>query len=202
VAALPAARCGRIAISCRCRQSQTAKSWLPVLSSASAPDRPSCKVFLAGGLDEILTANRLQLPPELRRSLACTNNYRGTTRGGAQREALAPCLDGTAVDRAGMMRAQAGFRRLNAHRQLPAFGGALAINARANVRMSTQNCRTTTSCFGPDSDSCNAAWVPKGRTCQWVPYGTIAVAAIASGRRSLNDTAAQPSPTRRRRATL
>jgi hypothetical protein len=29
--------------------------------------------FLAGGLDEILTVNRLRLPPELRPSLACTN---------------------------------------------------------------------------------------------------------------------------------
>jgi hypothetical protein len=98
-------------------------------AGASALDRPSCKVFLAEGLDEILTAKRLRLPPELRRSLACTNaieNMQGTIRGGAQHEALAPRLDGTAVAAAGIMAAQAGSLRLKAHRQLPALGGALA----------------------------------------------------------------------------
>jgi hypothetical protein len=48
---------------------------------------------LDGGLDEILTANRLRLPPELRRR----------------------------------MKAEAGFRRLNAHRQLPALGEPITI---------------------------------------------------------------------------
>jgi hypothetical protein len=40
---------------------------------------PCCKVFLAQGLDEILTVNRLRLPPELHRSLACTNAIENVT---------------------------------------------------------------------------------------------------------------------------
>jgi hypothetical protein len=87
--------------------------------------------FLAEGLDEILTANRLQLPPELRRSLACTNsieNVQGTIRRvGRNAKRWRPRLDGTAVGRRRMMEARAGFRRPKAHRQLPALGAPITI---------------------------------------------------------------------------
>jgi transposase-like protein len=46
-------------------------------------DAPGVSGSLLEGLDEILTVTRLGLPPELRRSLACTNiieNMMGTIR--------------------------------------------------------------------------------------------------------------------------
>ena len=80
-------------------------------------------------LDEILTVNRLRLPPELRRSLACTNaieNMQGTirrvTRNVKRWRDASMALRWAA---AGMIEAKAGFRRLKAHRQLPALRRAL-----------------------------------------------------------------------------
>jgi putative transposase len=91
---------------------------------------PKLGVSLLEGLDEILTVNRLRLPPELRRSLACTNaieNMQGTirrvTRNVKRWRDASMALRWAA---AGMMEAKAGFRRLKAHRQLPALRRALA----------------------------------------------------------------------------
>jgi transposase-like protein len=81
------------------------------------------------GLDEMLTVNRLGLPPELRRALACTNaieNMMGTVRRvcrNVKRWRNADmALRWTA---AGMMEAAKGFRRLKAYKQLPALKAAL-----------------------------------------------------------------------------
>ena len=46
-------------------------------------EAPGVSGSILEGLDEILTVTRLRLPPELRRSLACTNaieNMQGTIR--------------------------------------------------------------------------------------------------------------------------
>jgi putative transposase len=81
------------------------------------------------GLDEMLTVNRLRLPPELRRSLACTNaieNMEGTirrvTRNVKRWRDASMALRWAA---AGMLEAKAGFRRFKAYRQLPALRRAL-----------------------------------------------------------------------------
>ena len=78
----------------------------------------------------MLTVNRLRLPPELRRSLACTNaieNMQGTirrvTRNVKRWRDASMALRWAA---AGMLEAKAGFRRLKAYRQLPALRRALA----------------------------------------------------------------------------
>ena len=82
------------------------------------------------GLDEMLTVNRLGLPAQLRRSLACTNsieNMMGTVRRVCRNikrwRNVAMALRWTA---AGMMEATKGFRRLKAHKQLPILKAALA----------------------------------------------------------------------------
>ena len=93
-------------------------------------EAPGVSGSMLEGLDEILTVNRLRLPPELRRSLACTNaieNMQGTirrvTRNVKRWRDASMALRWAA---AGMMEAKAGFRRLKAHRQLPALRRALA----------------------------------------------------------------------------
>ncbi len=51
-----------------------------------------------------------------------------------QREALAECRDGTALDRGAMQEAAKGFRRLKAHKQLPVLQAALrAIQTQQDV---------------------------------------------------------------------
>jgi transposase-like protein len=81
------------------------------------------------GLDEMLTVNRLDLPPKLRRALACTNsieNMMGTVRRVCRNvkrwRNAEMALRWTA---AGMMEAAKGFRRLKAYKQLPALKAAL-----------------------------------------------------------------------------
>jgi transposase-like protein len=81
------------------------------------------------GLDEMLTVKRLRLPPDLRRSLACTNaieNMQGTirrvTRNVKRWRDASMALRWAA---AGMLEAKAGFRKLKAYRQLPALRRAL-----------------------------------------------------------------------------
>ena len=70
------------------------------------------------------------LPPELRRSLACTNaieNMQGTIRRVTRN--VKHWRDASMALRwaaAGMLEAKAGFRRLKAYRQLPALRRALA----------------------------------------------------------------------------
>jgi putative transposase len=81
------------------------------------------------GIDEILTVTRLGLPKELRRSLACTNiieNVMGTVRRVCRNvkrwRSAAMAMRWTA---AAMQEAAKGFRRLKAHKQLPALRAAL-----------------------------------------------------------------------------
>jgi transposase-like protein len=66
-------------------------------------EAPGVAASILEGLDEMLTVNRLGLPVKLRRSLACTNsieNMMGTVRPRlSQREAMAKCRDGVALDR-------------------------------------------------------------------------------------------------------
>ena len=102
-------------------------------------DAPGVRDSILEGLDEILTVNRLGLPAELRRSLACTNiieNMNGTVRRVCRnvkhwRDA-AMALRWTA---AAMLEAANGFRRLKAHRQLPFLKSALAaLGARHRVK--------------------------------------------------------------------
>jgi len=89
------------------------------------------------GLDEMLTVTRLGLPPELRRSLACTNmieNVMGTVRRVCRNVKYwrSPSM---ALRWAGaaMQEAAKGFRRLKAHKQLPFLQAALAARkARTN----------------------------------------------------------------------
>ena len=81
------------------------------------------------GLDEILTVIRLGLPPELRRSLACTNiveNALGTVRQ-VSRNVRRWCNGKMALrwTTAGMLEAQKTFRRRKAYRQLPILRNAL-----------------------------------------------------------------------------
>ena len=84
------------------------------------------------GLDEILTVNRLGLPAELRRSLACTNiieNMNGTIRRVSCN--VKHWRDASMALRwtgAAMQEAAKGFRRLKAHRQLPVLRDALAAH--------------------------------------------------------------------------
>jgi len=75
------------------------------------------------GLDEMLTVTKLGLPPELRRSLACTNiieNVMGTVRRVCRNvkywRSPSMALRWTG---AAMQEAAKGFRRLKAYKQLP-----------------------------------------------------------------------------------
>ena len=93
-------------------------------------EAPGVSGSILEGLDEMLTVNRLRLPPELRRSLACTNaieNMQGTIRRVTRN--VKHWRDASMALRwaaAGMLEAKAGFRRLKAYRQLPALRRALA----------------------------------------------------------------------------
>ena len=92
-------------------------------------DAPGVSKSIQEGLDEILTVIRLGLPPELRRSLACTNaieNALGTVRL-VQRSVkrwrnAEMALRWTA---AGLLEAKKTFRRLKAYRQLPVLDAVL-----------------------------------------------------------------------------
>ena len=93
-------------------------------------EAPGVAASIREGLDEILTVNRLGLPTQLRRSLACTNgieNMMGTVRRVCRNvkrwRNTAMALRWTA---AGMIEAAKGFRRLKAHKQLPTLRAALA----------------------------------------------------------------------------
>jgi putative transposase len=65
-------------------------------------EAPGVAASILEGLDEMLTVNRLGLPGALRRSLACTNSIRKHDGNRAprllQREAMAKCGDGPALD--------------------------------------------------------------------------------------------------------
>jgi transposase-like protein len=92
-------------------------------------EAPGVAGSILEGLDEILTVNRLKLPAQLRRSLACTNsieNVMGTVRRVCRNvkrwRNAGMALRWTA---AGMMEAAKGFRRLKAYRHLPILKTAL-----------------------------------------------------------------------------
>ena len=74
---------------------------LPI-HAAGAQHSAGVAASILEGLDEMLTVNRLGLPGALRRSLACTNsieNMMGTRAPRLpQREAMAKCNDGPALD--------------------------------------------------------------------------------------------------------
>ena len=96
------------------------------------PEARGVAASIFEGLDQMLTVNRLGLPAELRRSLACTNsieNMMGTVRrvcrNVKRRQNPDMALRWTA---AGMMEAAKGFRRLKAHKQLPILKAALAAH--------------------------------------------------------------------------
>src|SRR5271165_1476778 len=93
---------------------------------------PGVAASILEGLDEILTVIRLGLPAELRRSLACTNiieNMMGTVRRVCRNvkrwQDASMALRWTS---AAMLEAAKGFRRLKAHKQLPALRMALAAH--------------------------------------------------------------------------
>lgn len=93
-------------------------------------EAPGAATSILEGLDEMLTVNRLGLPTQLRRSLACTNsieNMMGTVRRVCRNvkrwRNAAMALRWMA---AGMLEAAKGFRRLKAHKQLSILKAALA----------------------------------------------------------------------------
>src|SRR6187551_3803031 len=86
---------------------------------------PGVAASILEGLDEILTVTRLGLPKELRRALACTNivenvmsTVRRVCRNVKRWRSASMALRWTA---AAMQEAAKGFRRLKAHKQLPAL---------------------------------------------------------------------------------
>ena len=95
-------------------------------------EAPGVAGSILEGLGEILTVNRLRLPAQLRRSLACTNsieNVMGTVRRVCRNvkrwRNAGMALRWTA---AGMMEATKGFRRLKAYKHLPILRAALAAH--------------------------------------------------------------------------
>jgi transposase-like protein len=104
-------------------------------------EAPGVANSILEGLDEILTVLRLGLPLQLRRSLACTNiieNMNGTIRRVCHNvkrwQDASMALRWTA---AGMMEAAKGFRRLKAHKQLPALRAALLAHQATHSTTST-----------------------------------------------------------------
>jgi len=100
-------------------------------------EAPGVATSILEGLGEMLTVNRLKLPAQLRRSLACTNsieNMMGTVRRVCRNvkrwRNAAMALRWTA---AGMMEAAKGFRRLKAFRLLPILRAALVAHATEHV---------------------------------------------------------------------
>jgi putative transposase len=92
-------------------------------------DWKSVSASILEGLDELLTVTRLGLPNELRRSLACTNiieNVMGTVRRVCRNVKYwrSPSM-AMRWAAAAMMEAKKGFRRLKAHKNLPALRAAL-----------------------------------------------------------------------------
>lgn len=101
-------------------------------------EAPGVSASILEGLDEILTVTRLGLPPELKRSLACTNiieNMNGTIRNVCSNvkrwRNASMALRWVA---AGMIEAGKGFRRLKASKQLPALKAALERHAANQIQ--------------------------------------------------------------------
>jgi transposase-like protein len=103
-------------------------------------EAPGVSGSILEGLDEILTVIRLGLPPELRRSLACTNiienalgTVRQTSRNVKRWRNAEMALRWTA---AGLLEAKKTFRRLKAYRQLPILRRALEEHMRRQQKQS------------------------------------------------------------------
>jgi putative transposase len=99
------------------------------------------------GLDEMLTVTKLGLPPELRRSFACTNiieNVMGTVRR-VSRNVKYWRSPSMALRWAGeaMLEATKGYRRLTAYKKLPLLQAALAVR-KARATSSNANLAQTT----------------------------------------------------------
>jgi len=99
------------------------------------------------GLDEMLTVTKLGLPPELRRSLACTNiieNVMGTVRR-VSRNVKYWRSPSMALRWAGaaMQEAAKGFRRLKAYKQLPLLQAALAVRKARTTSSNAHLAQTT-----------------------------------------------------------
>jgi putative transposase len=96
------------------------------------PEARGVAASILEGLDEMLTVNRLGLPAQLRRSLACTNgieNMLGTVRRVCRNVKRWQNVDmALRWTTAGMLEAAKGFRRLKAHKQLPTLKAALAAH--------------------------------------------------------------------------
>ena len=110
---------------------ETAEKLLRNLARRLEQIAPGVAGSILEGIDEILTVTRLRLPPELRRSLACTvtniienmmGSIRRTCRNVKRWRNTTMALRWTA---AGMIEAAKGFRKLKAHNQLPALRAAL-----------------------------------------------------------------------------
>jgi len=106
-----------------------AEKLIRALANRLEREAPGVAGSILEGIDEILTVVRLGLPEELRRSLACTNiieNLMGTIRRVCRNvkrwNSAGMALRWTA---AAMLEAKKGFRRLKAHKQLPALRIAL-----------------------------------------------------------------------------
>jgi transposase-like protein len=103
-------------------------------------EAPGVSGSILEGLDEILTVIRLGLPPELRRSLACTNiienalgTVRQTSRNVKRWRNAEMALRWTA---AGLLEAKKTFRRLKAYRQMPILRRALEEHMRRQQKQS------------------------------------------------------------------
>jgi transposase-like protein len=101
-------------------------------------EAPGVSGSILEGIDDILTVTRLDLPDDLRRSLACTNiieNMMGTIRrvtGNVKHWRNAKmALRWTA---AGMMEAKKGFRRIRAYKQLPQLRAALLAHQKQHQK--------------------------------------------------------------------
>lgn len=100
-------------------------------------EAPGVAKSILEGLDEILTVTRLGLPFELRRALASTNIIesmnaviRQVCRSVKRWRDAKMALRWTG---AGMLEAAKGFRRLKAHKQLPALKAALLKHQHAGA---------------------------------------------------------------------
>ena len=124
-------------------------------------DAPGASGSILEGLDEILTVTRLGLPKELRRALACTNivenvmsTVRRVCRNVKRWRSASMALRWTA---AAMQEAAEGFRRLKAHKQLPALRAALeahqmkssthgVLARQANAALTSASAATASQC--------------------------------------------------------
>ena len=106
-----------------------AEKLLRNLARRLEPDWEGVASSILEGLDEMLTVTRLDLPRELRRSLACTNiieNVMGTVRRVCRNVKYwrSPSM-AMRWAAAAMREAKKGFRKLKAYKQLPALRAAL-----------------------------------------------------------------------------